>query len=184
MAHFLPFPAGRKRICQLASRHEKQSRNGFRSVNAALLGGALFDSGSSIGAAITPYLTYSIYSRWGWRPAFMLPGALSVSSGSSSGDGFIIRQKATAHPARPELRMIVADKRDADARQEGTARRRWRRPAETAANLGDDHCEALPTRFSFSSPEWFPIYLVAKGIELKASLIAVSWIPFLAADAG
>ena len=37
---------------------------------------ALFDSGSSIGAAITPYLTYSIYSRWGWRPAFMVPGVL------------------------------------------------------------------------------------------------------------
>ena len=42
---------------------------------------------------------------------------------------------------------------------------------------------------SFTDPvfffitEWFPIYLVAKGIELKSGLIAV-WIPFVAADAG
>jgi ACS family hexuronate transporter-like MFS transporter len=42
---------------------------------------------------------------------------------------------------------------------------------------------------SFTDPvfffitEWFPIYLVAKGIDLRSGLIAV-WIPFIAADAG
>src|SRR3984893_10064205 len=70
---------------------------------------ALFDSGSSIGAAITPYLTYSIYSRWGWRPAFMLPGAL----------GFLwlivwrwLYHPPESHPliSAGELRMIAADK--------------------------------------------------------------------------
>jgi MFS transporter, ACS family, hexuronate transporter len=35
----------------------------------------------------------------------------------------------------------------------------------------------------FFITEWFPIYLVAKGIELKSGLIAV-WIPFIAADVG
>ena len=35
----------------------------------------------------------------------------------------------------------------------------------------------------FFITEWFPIYLVAKGIELKSGLIAV-WIPFIAADLG
>jgi ACS family hexuronate transporter-like MFS transporter len=35
----------------------------------------------------------------------------------------------------------------------------------------------------FFITEWFPIYLVAKGIELKSGLIAV-WIPFVAADIG
>jgi len=35
----------------------------------------------------------------------------------------------------------------------------------------------------FFVTEWFPIYLVAKGIELKSGLIAV-WIPFVAADVG
>jgi ACS family hexuronate transporter-like MFS transporter len=35
----------------------------------------------------------------------------------------------------------------------------------------------------FFITEWFPIYLVAKGIELKTGLIAI-WIPFVAADVG
>ena len=35
----------------------------------------------------------------------------------------------------------------------------------------------------FFVTDWFPIYLVAKGIELRSGLIAV-WIPFVAADAG
>src|SRR3954447_22614260 len=37
---------------------------------------AFFDSGSSIGGAIAPFLILSIYFRWGWRPAFMIPGML------------------------------------------------------------------------------------------------------------
>jgi ACS family hexuronate transporter-like MFS transporter len=35
----------------------------------------------------------------------------------------------------------------------------------------------------FFITEWFPIYLVAKGIEPRSGLIAV-WIPFVAADIG
>src|ERR1700736_3350505 len=37
---------------------------------------ALFDSGSSIGGAIAPFLILGIYTRWGWRPAFVVPGLL------------------------------------------------------------------------------------------------------------
>src|SRR2546429_2020255 len=37
---------------------------------------ALFDSGSSVGSAIAPFLVLTVYSRWGWRPAFVLPGQI------------------------------------------------------------------------------------------------------------
>src|ERR1700694_1876576 len=37
---------------------------------------ALFDSGSSIGGAVAAFIVLSIYFRWGWRPAFMIPGTL------------------------------------------------------------------------------------------------------------
>src|SRR5215470_14633635 len=37
---------------------------------------ALFDSGSSIGGAIAPYIVVPIYYRWGWQPAFVIPGLL------------------------------------------------------------------------------------------------------------
>ncbi|HEY6400900.1 MAG TPA: MFS transporter, partial [Blastocatellia bacterium] len=32
---------------------------------------ALFDSGSSIGGAIAPFIIIPIYLHWGWRPAFI-----------------------------------------------------------------------------------------------------------------
>ena len=37
---------------------------------------ALFDSGSSVGGAIASWLILAIYFRWGWRPAFAIPGML------------------------------------------------------------------------------------------------------------
>src|SRR6266851_10276761 len=69
---------------------------------------ALFDSGSSIGGAISPFLVLWIYFRWGWRPAFMVPGAL----------GFLwlivwrwLYYPPEAHPriSQSELEMIMAD---------------------------------------------------------------------------
>jgi ACS family hexuronate transporter-like MFS transporter len=143
---------------------------------------AFFDSGSSIGAAITPYLTYSIYTRWGWRPAFMVPGAL----------GFLwlivwrwLYYPPESHPriSEAERQMILSDKRDADAQQEGTARPRWRDLLKLPQTWGTIVARSFTDPVFFFIAEWFPIYLVAKGIELKTSLIAV-WIPFLAADAG
>src|SRR5580692_1125354 len=143
---------------------------------------ALFDSGSSIGAAITPYLTYSIYSRWGWRPAFMVPGAL----------GFLwliiwrwLYYPPETHPliSEAELHMIVADKRDADAQDEGTARPRWRDLLKLPQTWGTIIARSFTDPVFFFIADWFPIYLVAKGISLTSGLIAV-WIPFVAADLG
>src|SRR4051812_43069603 len=37
---------------------------------------AFFDSGSSLGGAIAPFLILPIYFRWGWRAAFVVPGLL------------------------------------------------------------------------------------------------------------
>jgi MFS family permease len=39
---------------------------------------AFFDSGSSIGGAIAPFLILPIYFRWGWRPVFVIPGLLGL----------------------------------------------------------------------------------------------------------
>ncbi len=42
-----------------------------------------------------------------------------------------------------EREMIVADKRDSNAPQEGKARPRWRDLLRLAANVGDDYCQGL-----------------------------------------
>ena len=74
---------------------------------------ALFDSGSSIGGAIAPFIVLTIYFRWGWRPAFMIPGTLGFL--------WLIAWRWLYYPpeahgriAQAELEMIVADKREAD----------------------------------------------------------------------
>jgi ACS family hexuronate transporter-like MFS transporter len=143
---------------------------------------ALFDSGSSIGGAVAPFIVLWIYFRWGWRPAFMLPGILGFL--------WLIVWRWLYYPperhsriGQAELEMIVADKQESDARQQGKARLRWSDLLNLPQTWGIIIAKASTDPVFFFITEWFPIYLVAKGIELKSGLIAV-WIPFIAADLG
>ena len=143
---------------------------------------ALFDSGSSVGAAIAPFIILSIYFRWGWRPAFMIPGLL----------GFIwligwrwLYQPPEKHNriSQAELEYIVADKREDDLQEENPLRPRWRELLKIPQTWGIIVAKLFTDPVWFFVTDWFPIYLVAKGIELKSSLVAI-WIPFIAADLG
>src|SRR5437016_4908505 len=58
------WPAATKAVSEWFPKHERG------------LATALFDSGSSIGGAIAPFIILPIYFRWGWRPAFAIPGLL------------------------------------------------------------------------------------------------------------
>jgi ACS family hexuronate transporter-like MFS transporter len=143
---------------------------------------ALFDSGSSIGGAVAPFIVLWIYFRWGWRPAFMVPGTLGFL--------WLIAWRWLYYPpeehtriSQSEWEVIVADKRDANAPQAGKARPRWRDLLKLPQTWGTIIAKAFTDPVFFFITEWFPIYLVAKGIELKSGLIAV-WIPFIAADVG
>jgi ACS family hexuronate transporter-like MFS transporter len=143
---------------------------------------ALFDSGSSVGGAIAPFIVLWIYSRWGWRPAFMLPGILGFL--------WLIVWRWLYYPpeghsriGQAELEMIVADKQESDASDQGKARLRWTDLLNLPQTWGIIIAKASTDPVFFFITEWFPIYLVAKGIELKSGLIAV-WIPFIAADLG
>jgi ACS family hexuronate transporter-like MFS transporter len=143
---------------------------------------ALFDSGSSIGAAVAPFIVLRIYFRWGWRPAFMIPGILGFL--------WLIVWRWLYHPpetnrriSQAELEMIVADKRESDAPQKGKARPRWSDLLKLPQTWGVILAKATTDPVYFFIAEWLPIYLVAKGVELKTGLFAV-WIPFIAADLG
>ena len=143
---------------------------------------ALFDSGSSIGGAVAPFIVLWIYFRWGWRPAFMIPGILGFL--------WLIVWRWLYYPpevhrriGRAELEMIVADKQESDAPQQGKARPRWSDLLTLPQTWGIILAKATTDPVYFFIAEWLPIYLVAKGIELKTGLFAV-WIPFAAADLG
>jgi MFS transporter, ACS family, hexuronate transporter len=143
---------------------------------------ALFDSGSSIGGAVAPFIVLSIYFRWGWRPAFMIPGILGFL--------WLILWRWLYYPpethgrvSQTELEMIVADKQESGFAARGKPRLRWSQLLRLPQTWGVIVAKASTDPVFFFITEWFPIYLVAKGIELKTGLIAV-WIPFVAADVG
>jgi|KBSMisStandDraft_5_1062788.scaffolds.fasta_scaffold25949_3 ACS family hexuronate transporter-like MFS transporter len=142
---------------------------------------AFFDSGSSVGGAIAPFIVLWIYFRWGWRPAFMIPGVL----------GFIwlmawrrFYYPPETHPriGADELAMIMAD-RESDLPAANRKRPRWAELLKLPQTWGTIIARTFTDPVWFFVTDWFPIYLVAKGIELRSGLIAV-WIPFVAADAG
>lgn len=143
---------------------------------------ALFDSGSSVGGAVAAWLILWIYSRWGWRPAFAIPGTL----------GFFwlllwrwIYQAPESHPrlGEAERQMILADKVEPDFQTTTREPLGWRLLLRLPQTWAAILAKALTDPVWFFVTDWFPIYLVAKGIELRTGIIAI-WIPFLAADLG
>src|SRR5215467_12938128 len=75
---------------------------------------ALFDSGSSVGGAVAAWLILWIYFRWGWRPAFAIPGMLGFL--------WLVIWRRLYHPpethpriSEAERQMILADKLESGA---------------------------------------------------------------------
>lgn len=144
---------------------------------------ALFDSGSSIGGAIAPFIIVPIYWKWGWRPAVIIPGLL----------GFVwlifwrrLYYPPESHPrvSREEFEMIRQDKRESEAEAEQLGPRpRWLDLLRLPQTWGTIASKALTDPVWFFVADWFPIYLVAKGIKLESAFIAY-WVPFIGADLG
>jgi ACS family hexuronate transporter-like MFS transporter len=144
------------------------------------LAAAFYDSGSSVGGAIAPFLILPLYLRWGWRVAFAVPGLL----------GFLwlivwrrMYHLPQQHPniGDAERQMILAESEESGISQK--PRLRLRDLLKLPQTWGTIVSKGLTDPVWFFITDWFPIYLVAKGISLKSGLIAV-WIPFLATDLG
>jgi MFS transporter, ACS family, hexuronate transporter len=162
------WPGATKAVSEWFPRHERG------------LAAALFDSGSSIGGAIAPFLILPIYFRWGWRPAFVLPGLLGFL--------WLFVWRRTYHlPAHhprispAERQLILAE--TADAGGSAAVRASWSALLKFPQTWGAIVAKALTDPVWFFITDWFPLYLVAKGIPLESGLIAV-WIPFIGADLG
>ena len=147
---------------------------------------ALFDSGSSLGSAIAPFLVLGIYFRWGWRPAVMIPGTLGFL--------WILCWRALYSPLASHPRLSVEERNlitESPANErlplEGpgapTEKTPWLRLLKLRRTWAIVVAKAFTDPVWFFVADWFPIYLVAKGINLQGSLLAI-WIPFLATDAG
>jgi MFS transporter, ACS family, hexuronate transporter len=140
---------------------------------------AFFDSGSSVGGAIAPVIVLSIFFRWGWRPAVIVPGLL----------GFLwillwrkFYQSPDTHPliSDSERKLIAEDKTELGT---GSTRTRLLDLLKLPQTWGTIIARTFTDPVWFFVTDWFPIYLVAKGFELRSSIVAV-WLPFVAADLG
>jgi MFS transporter, ACS family, hexuronate transporter len=144
------------------------------------LAAAFFDSGSSIGGAIAPFIVLPLYLRFGMRPAFVIPGLLGLV--------WLVVWRLTyyrpqEHPriTTAEREMILADLASDAALEKN--RLKWHQLLRLPQTWGTIIARSLTDPVFFFIADWFPIYLVAKGISLNSSLIAI-WVPFVATDLG
>jgi MFS transporter, ACS family, hexuronate transporter len=142
---------------------------------------ALFDSGSSIGGALAPFIVLWAYHYFGsWRPAFIVTGML--------GFGWLILFRMFYH--RPEdhprlsaeERTLILEGR-ASAATGADSRLSYGTLLRLPQTWGIIIGKSLTDPVWFFITDWFAIYLVAKGYRLEESLLAF-WVPFLAADLG
>jgi ACS family hexuronate transporter-like MFS transporter len=164
---------------------------------------AFFDSGSSIGGAIAPFIVLGIYYRWGFRAAFVVPGLLGLVWLAAWRWLYYLPAE---HPriSDSERALILAGIVDegvdaggdlpqsaqSSKKSEVEEKQGEKRERPSLSDLlklpqtwGTIFSKALTDPVFFFIADWFPIYLVAKGISLKGGLIAI-WIPFVATDLG
>jgi ACS family hexuronate transporter-like MFS transporter len=140
---------------------------------------ALFDSGSSIGAAIAPFLVLAVVQLSGsWRLAFVVTGSLGflwiwlfrtvyrspgeLPSSADAAGAATVQSPAAVEMAPPMSYGALL-----------------RLPSTWGIVIG----KALTDPVWFFLTDWFAIYLVSRGFALEDSLLAF-WVPFLAADCG
>ena len=80
-----------------------------------------------------------------------------------------------------ERHMILADSQEDQAPRKTSPR--WRDLPKLPQTRGTMIARSFTDLVFFFIADWFPIYLIAKGITLRSGLIAV-WIPLIAADLG
>jgi ACS family hexuronate transporter-like MFS transporter len=153
---------------------------------------ALFDSGSSFGAAIASVLVPLLYVyAGGWRPAFVITGTLGFL--------WLLAWRRTYHPPETHPRVSAAEREDilADRAREkagdgsgsGATGEGAQAPVSTGALLsfpqtwGTLAARGLTDPVWFMIADWFAVYLVSRGFRLEETALGF-WVPFLAADLG
>lgn len=139
---------------------------------------AIFDSGSSIGAAVAPALVIWLYTAFhGWRAAFLFTGVL--------GFGWLIvwrrmyhRPEEHPHVSAEEVAMLRADETEPPGRPVS-----WLGLLKYRQTWGAIASKALTDPVWYLITDWFALFLAWRGYRVEESLMAF-WVPFLAADLG
>lgn len=137
-----------------------------------------FNSGSSIGSMITPPLVIWIASVWGWRPAFLMTGALGVIL------GFVwhrLYRDPEVHPdLSPEERDYIYAGREPPAHAKPSISAVLSKPKFVGILIARFLTEPAWQTFAF----WIPLYMVSvRGMDIKQFAL-FAWLPFLFSDLG
>jgi ACS family hexuronate transporter-like MFS transporter len=142
---------------------------------------ALFDSGSSIGGAVAPFLVVFLVHTFGsWRPAFLITASL----------GFLwlivwkrVYHTPETHPriTLEELELIQSSRPEVAASpcRRVTVSQLFRFRQTWGIVVG----RSLLDPYWFMMAEWFAVYLASKGFRMEESALGF-WAPFMAADLG
>jgi ACS family hexuronate transporter-like MFS transporter len=144
---------------------------------------ALFDSGSSVGAALATVIVPFLYLRFGsWRPAFLVTGLLGFI--------WVLFWRRHYHPPESHPRISAEERRTilADRQHEGAELQIHETVASAtllrlSQTWGAIASRGLTDPVWYMITDWFAIYLVSKGFNLEETAVGF-WVPFLAADLG
>jgi len=143
---------------------------------------ALFDSGSSVGGAIAPFLVLYLYRTFGtWRPVFVITASLG---GLWLLAFRLLYFRPEQHPriSQKELKLIRGDEPEKAESSQGPPVG-WARLLRYRQTWGIILGRALLDPYWFMVAEWFPIFLLSKGFRIEQSILGI-WAPFVAADLG
>ena len=137
-----------------------------------------FNTGSSVGAMITPPLVVWLSITWGWQVAFLVTGLLGVSIACL---WLIFFRTPENHPALgDEERAYINEGQRIGVLAKPSIRAVLGKPKFWGIAAARFLTEPAWQTFSF----WIPLYMVSvRGMDIKQFAL-FAWLPFLGADLG
>lgn len=136
-----------------------------------------FNSGSSVGSMVTPPLVIWLSTAYGWKPAFLITGALGVAL---SFVWYRLYRDPENHPGlSAEERRYIEDGRTPEA-----AKPSFRKVLSQKKFLGIVIARFLTEPAWQTFAFWIPLYMVSvRGMDIKQFAL-FAWLPFLSSDLG
>jgi ACS family hexuronate transporter-like MFS transporter len=135
------------------------------------------NTGTSIGAMLTPPIVIWIELAWGWQYAFVATGAAAITAGVL---WLIFYRNPEKHPLLDDQERVYITGTKAETLPSPSLRKVLVNHAFWAQAISRFLTEPAWQIFSF----WIPLYMIkTRGMDIKEFAL-FGWLPFLAADFG
>jgi MFS transporter, ACS family, hexuronate transporter len=137
-----------------------------------------FNSGSSVGAAITPPIVVWISAAYGWQAAFVMTGCLAIVF---SALWFSLYRDPQNHPRlSPQEFALIEEGRTAVPTVKPKLSKIFEQKSFIGLIIARFLTEPAWQTFAF----WIPLYMVSvRGMDIKQFAL-FAWLPFVASDLG